>query len=128
MRRVIMESPFAGKGETLEERKAQEARNVRYARLCLRDCLSHGEAPIASHLLYTQPEVLNDDIPDERTWGINAGLSWGSVADASVLYIDLGISGGMKYGIANAHAAGRPVEQRRLPGFQKYFPDEVQDL
>lgn len=45
MRRVVLESPFAGDVE----------RNVRYAKACIRDCLSRGEAPIASHLLFTQP-------------------------------------------------------------------------
>src|SRR5690606_21487830 len=40
-RRVIVESPYAGDVET----------HVAYARAALRDCLSRGEAPIASHLL-----------------------------------------------------------------------------
>jgi len=105
MRRVILESPFAG----------DVARNIRYARACVRDSLLRGEAPIASHLLYTQPGVLNDDIPEERQWGINAGLAWRSVADASVVYTDLGISRGMEYGIAAARAAGVSVELRTLP-------------
>jgi hypothetical protein len=65
MRRVILESPFAGDVE----------RNVRYARACVRDSLLRGEAPIASHLLYTQPGVLNDDIEAERQHGIDAGLA-----------------------------------------------------
>ena len=48
MRRVIIESPYAGFVK----------RNEDYARECLRDSLMRGEAPIASHLLYTQPGVL----------------------------------------------------------------------
>lgn len=32
--------------------------------------LKRGEAPIASHLLYTQPGILNDDIPDQRLLSI----------------------------------------------------------
>ncbi len=59
MRRVIIESPYAGDVET----------NVRYARACVRDSLLHGEAPIASHLLYTQEGVLRDEVPEERRWG-----------------------------------------------------------
>lgn len=102
MRRVILESPFAGDVES----------NIAYARECVRDCLLRGEAPIASHLLYTQPGVLDDDVPAERQHGIDAGLAWGSVAEATVVYCDRGISRGMKYGIANAEAAGRPVEMR----------------
>ena len=105
MRRVILESPFAGDVE----------RNVRYARACLRDSLLRGEAPIASHLLYTQPGVLNDDIAAERQQGIDAGLIWREVADASVVYKDLGVSKGMQYGIAAAERSGIPVEYRSLP-------------
>lgn len=75
-----------------------------------------GEAPIASHLLYTQDGVLNDDIPEERAHGVDAGLAWRTVAEASVVYTDLGISKGMEYGIAAAKAAGVPVEFRTLRG------------
>lgn len=104
MRRVILESPFAGDVEA----------NIAYARACVRDSLSRGEAPIASHLLYTQPGILNDDVPEERQWGIDAGLIWRTVAEASVVYTDRGISGGMKYGIKAAEGAGIPVEYRSL--------------
>lgn len=103
-RLVIVESPYAGDVD----------RNVAYARAALADCLARGEAPFASHLLYTQPGVLDDDVPAERQWGIDAGLAWGSVADATVLYVDLGISRGMEYGIAAAEKAGRPIERREL--------------
>lgn len=106
-RLVIVESPFAGDVET----------NTAYARAALHDCLSRGEAPLASHLLYTQPGVLNDDVPEERVWGIEAGLAWSNVAEATVVYDDLGISRGMKYGIERAEREGRPVEYRQLPAF-----------
>jgi hypothetical protein len=76
--------------------------------------LLRGEAPIASHLLYAQPGVLRDDVADERELGISAGLAWGPVADATVVYIDRGISPGMKRGIADAESAGRPTEYRVL--------------
>lgn len=104
MRLVILESPFAGDVEA----------NIEYARACVRDSLLRGEAPIASHLLYTQPGVLNDDVPEERAQGIDAGLAWRAVTNASVVYADRGISKGMEYGIAAAEAAGIPVEVRYL--------------
>jgi hypothetical protein len=104
MRRVILESPYAGDVE----------RNVEYARSALRDSLQRGEAPIASHLLYTQPGVLKDEIEDERALGIDAGLAWGAVAEATVVYVDLGISSGMAYGMERADVDGRPVEFRTL--------------
>lgn len=73
-----------------------------------------GESPIASHLLYTQPCVLDDNNEAERELGIAAGLAWLTVAEASVVYTDLGISRGMSYGLSQAHAAGIPIEYRSL--------------
>ncbi len=105
MRKVIIESPFKGDVDA----------NIKYARAALRDSLLRGEAPIASHLLYTQDGVLDDEDPTERAHGIDAGLSWGSVAEATVVYIDRGMSSGMRYGVERAEAEGRPVEYRRLP-------------
>lgn len=103
--RVIVESPFAGDIE----------RNQSYARLCLRDCFNRGEAPFASHLLYTQPLVLDDGDPAQRSLGIAAGFVWAAVADKTVVYSDLGISPGMEQGIAAAMNVGRPIEHRSLP-------------
>lgn len=104
MRRVILESPFAS--STPEGIDA----NIVYARRCLLDSLNRGEAPIASHLLY--PQVLDDTVPAERKLGINAGLAWRYVAEAAVVYMNRGVSEGMKYGIAAAEGAGLPVEYR----------------
>ena len=106
-RRVIVESPFAG----------DIVRNIAYARSALRDCLLRGEAPFASHLIYTQEGVLDDDTPDERLLGMVAGMSWAAVGEATVVYGDYGISRGMQYGIEHAEHAGRPVEMRTLPDF-----------
>ncbi len=103
MKLVIVESPYAG--ITIEEIE----RNVKYARACVRDSLGKGEAPIASHLLYTQPGILKDEIPEERTLGIDAGLAWRKVAEASVVYTDIGFSEGMAYGVRAAQASGIPV-------------------
>lgn len=81
-RLVIVESPYAG---DIEE-------NLRYLRAAMRDCLLRGEAPFASHGLYTQPGVLRDEIPEEREHGITAGFAWRRVSCATVVYTDLGIS------------------------------------
>lgn len=115
MRLVIVESPFAG---DVEE-------NVYYARAALRDCFMRGESPFASHLLYTQDGILNDNNPEERKLGIDAGLLWGSHADATVVYVDRGISKGMWYGIENAVSKGRPVYYRSLPEYQSSSEDLV---
>jgi hypothetical protein len=72
------------------------------------------EAPFASHLLYTQPGVLQDTVPRERELGINAGFIINARLNKTVVYTNLGISGGMQLGIDNAIACGRPVEYRML--------------
>lgn len=112
MRRVLVESPFSG--PTPE----QEEEHIRYARACIKDALSHGEAPLASHILYTQPGILDDDIPHERQWGIDAGIEWYTVAQGCVVYTDYGISKGMQYGIDRAVKQGIPVEYRTVPGWK----------
>ncbi len=109
MRLVILESPYGS------DDPAEVAANVVYAHACLHDCLVvHGEAPFASHLLYTQPGVLNDRQSADRRLGIEAGLAWGAEADATVVYTDRGISEGMRQGIERAIEENRPVEYRSL--------------
>jgi len=128
MQKVLLESPFAGTSSDPVEKKAQEDENVRYARACMRDSLLKGEAPYASHLLYTQEGILDDDILEERTQGIDAGLIWGAEADKTVIYVDRGFSRGMRYGVANALAADRPLEFRVLPDyFQEFGTTSVVD-
>jgi len=107
VRRVTIESPYAGDVE----------RNLRYVRACMRDCLLRGETPYASHALLTQPGVLDDLVPAERTLGIEAGLVWGRFSEATVVYQDLGVTTGMRQGIDRAVQEGRPVEFRDLPGW-----------
>ena len=109
---ALIESPYAG----------DVARNERYARACLADSLARGEAPFASHLLYTQPGVLDDTDPAERHQGIQSGLAWGANATLTAVYDDLGITGGMRQGIARAEAEGRPVEVRQLAGWDAPEP------
>lgn len=104
MKLVILESPYAGDVES----------NLRYARACMADCLRRLEAPFASHLLYTQPGVLDDTKPEERKLGMEAGLLWGRAAEATVVYVDLGITPGMRQGIDRADSEGRPVYIRSL--------------
>lgn len=104
MIRVILESPYAGDVEG----------NLTYLRACMRDCLKRGEAPFASHGLYTQPGVLDDNDPGERRLGIEAGFLWRPVAHKTVVYTDRGITGGMTAGIDDAHGNKRAVEYREL--------------
>lgn len=110
-RRVIIESPY--RGSTPEESE----RNLRYLRAAMRECLLQGEAPYASHALYTQPGVLDDNKPEERQLGIFAGLEWGDAAEKTIVYQDLGNSDGMIVGIKKAEEVKRPVISRSLKGW-----------
>ena len=50
----------------------------------------------------------------ERDWGINASLLVGSKMDATVVYMDYGISSGMELGIDQADHEGRPIQYRKI--------------
>jgi len=71
------------------------------------DLIQKGEVPMVIHLLYTQ--VLNNQDPDDRTLGIDLGMQWLQRADYTVVYKDLGISSGMRYGIKRAIDKGNPI-------------------
>lgn len=129
MRPVIIESPYKG----------DVARNKRYLRACIRDCLRRGESPYASHRMLT--DALNDDIPEERALGIEAGLAWAHVrqpvfdsnpADGYILrynlvahlfYIDLGYSSGMKLAQKRFDDEGVLHEERTLPPDDLFFTE-----
>jgi hypothetical protein len=85
MHLVIIESPFAGDIDA----------NIAYARRCVHHSVHANEAPIASHLLFTQPGILDDNSPEERKRGIEAGLAWLPRASYQVFYTDRGWSKGM---------------------------------
>ena len=101
---VIIESPYMGNVKS----------NVAYARKCMSDSLLRGESPFASHLLYTQ--VLDDAIKKQRLMGMDRAFNWYKHADLMAVYIDKGISNGMKKGIAVAEKFGIKMDYRRLDG------------
>src|SRR5271165_593782 len=104
MRKIYLESPFAGNIK----------QNITYARRAMRDSTLRNESAIASHLLWTQPGILDDLNPTERAQGIEAGFQWAQHADASVFYTDYGISPGMELGIQRAQQEGRTIEYRSI--------------
>jgi hypothetical protein len=110
---VVIESPLKG----------NFTRHRRYALWCAYHCRTLNEAAYASHLFY--PQFLDDRVPEDRAFGIAAGLEWAraamfmnasqrNTAPSSVqrFYVDLGWSDGMK---AAARALGDVVEVRKLP-------------
>lgn len=108
MIRMIIESPLgAPTRQQIENNKA-------YARACVVDALRRGEAPYASHLFFDQPGILDDLAPAERELGIRAGFAWGDAAQAVAVYIDQGISIGMRRGINRAREMRQMVVYRSL--------------
>ena len=101
---VVIESPYKGKVK----------QNVAYAQKCMRDSLLRGESPFASHLLYTQ--VLDDAIKKQRDMGMDRAFNWYKHADLMAVYIDKGISDGMKMGMEVAEKLGIEVVYRTLDG------------
>lgn len=102
MKIVVIESPYAGDIE----------KNVEYARRAMLHCLQRGEAPYASHLLYTQ--VWDDTVPELRTAGIAAGIAYHAKADVIAFYVDLGWSKGMLAAKEHAVRNGYTIEERTL--------------
>lgn len=105
MQLTIIESPYAGDID----------KNVEYAQKCMHDSLLRNEAPYASHLLYTQPNVLDDTILSERARGIRAGFAWKYLPNVlTVFYVDLGWSAGMILALDYCKNNNMPYEERSL--------------
>ena len=102
MNRVLLVSPFRG----------EEKRNREYLNECILDCVRRGEAPFASHKMYT--DSLEDSREDERKLGFECEEAWLAVADLVVVYYDYGISEGMAHTIQKATDNHIPVRTRLL--------------
>lgn len=114
MRLVVIESPYGTRPDGTRCTWAEIERNTAYARAALLDCLQRGEAPLASHLLYTQ--VLDDENPSDRVLGMTAGAAYLPLVVRGVVYEDHGISRGMTAEIAQLQALGIPFEYRYIGG------------
>lgn len=117
MKLIVIESPYFNENPNIIKY------NLAYANECMRDALYKNEAPYLSHLLYTR--ILDDNIPIERNFGIEAGFHWGKASEKTVVYTDLGISKGMMWGVENAIKNGKAVEYRTLPAahFEKFHEE-----
>lgn len=108
MRLVVIESPLAA------QTPDGIAENRAYACRCARHVLDMGDSPYASHLFFDQPGILDDLVPEERKRGLEAGFAWGAKAEVVAVYIDRGVSLGMKLGIRAAMDRDQCIEVRSL--------------
>lgn len=105
MQLVVVESPYRGDIDT----------HTAYARRAVKDCLERGEAPIASHLLLTQPGILDDEDVEQRNAGIAVGHEWIRQCKVIIaMYVDYGISGGMQKAIDFADSTHTHIEYRTI--------------
>ncbi len=110
---VIIESPFGTRPDgtrcTLDEINENKA----YLRECMRDSMiKKAERPFASHALYTQ--FLDDTNKEERERGLRLGWDFLHGADLVAVYMDRGLTDGMRRGIERAKSVGVPLEERYL--------------
>lgn len=107
---VVIESPFASTVlSEVEENKS-------YARVAMLDSIDRGEAPFAGHLLYTQ--VLDDNVEAERALGIALHVEFLLHASHIAVYVDYGVTTGMRQGIRAAEALGKAIYYRNIEGFK----------
>jgi hypothetical protein len=129
MLKIVIESPFRPSDDDVRRYADRYTRsellrqNLVYARLALLDALGRGEAPLASHLLYTQVWAETDEL---RAAGIKAGIEWAHRTDRVVLYTDLGVSRGMQLAADNAQLIRVTLERRTL--FQNAERDPRDEL
>ena len=112
---VILETPFMGVVKGDGDTPHSQAFNERYLNAALHDSLLRGEAPFASHGLYTRFGVLDDNIPAERELGMTTGWHVMQRASYVIVYGDLGFSSGMVRGCIAALKAGHKLKARFLP-------------
>lgn len=110
--RVILESPYAGNTGV----------NRAYARAAMLDSLKRGEAPFASHLLYTQ--VLNDNNDEQREQGLTAARAYIGIVQKMVIYTDLGVSEGMRESLDMAANRRIRIEFRSLPEWKEWHDSQ----
>lgn len=114
---VSIESPFKPSDADVAKYEGRYSRaellrqNLVYARFALLNSLKRGEAPFASHLLYTQVWAENKEL---REAGIKAGVEYHHRTDMVALYVDLGVSGGMKLAEDNALLLNVQIGRRTI--------------
>lgn len=117
MRIVCLESPFKPSEDDIATYAGRYSpaellrQNLIYARLALLNSLKLGEAPLASHLLYTQ---VWSEGSETRENGIKAGIEMHHRADLVAFYVDLGMSSGMQRAAMNAKLINTEQARRAI--------------
>jgi hypothetical protein len=103
---VVIESPWAGLGAG-EKAKA-------YLRACIRDSLSRDEIPWASHAMLAWTRALYEEDEEQRAEGIQVNKRMIVKAELIAIYVDHGISAGMREAEIYSKMHGKTVERRSL--------------
>lgn len=122
MTKIVIESPY----KATDIYSVQD--NVTFARRICRYAILHGYAPYASHLFYTQPGILDDDIPHERTLGISAGLVWSSQAHEvwfCLRPIETEMSAGMQNALLYAERRGALIRRMTFTQLGEFVSEEA---
>lgn len=114
--RIYVISPFAG------DNGAEREINVQRARMICREIVLAGHTPFAPHLFF--PQFLNDQEPEERRRGIEAGqeIMMHGKFERAWYYPKRGrgpeiiITGGMQSDMDAARSAGIKVERGTIGG------------
>lgn len=98
MKKIYVVSPYAG------DVKRNVANAIDYCKFVM----SKGYMPLASHLYFTQ--LTDDNIPEERTQGLNMGLELLEMCDETWVFYENRISSGMAGEIARTNELGLPLK------------------
>lgn len=104
---ILLESPY------LHEHPIDGEEYSIYLSRCLRDSLKRGEAPIATHAMYTRPGVLNLSI-GEATLATLASDDLAELIPITVAYTDYGITEKMDLGLDRAGRWKHTIEYREI--------------
>lgn len=113
---VFICSPFSADND------ADLFRNIEYAQDASKDAIDRGESPYTPHLFLTQ--ILKDGDQAQRDLSLELAKRWLRRCDGLAVYIDYGVSAGMKGEIAAATAAHIPIWYR---GLHDEYSDEPED-
>lgn len=103
---ALLVTPF------MAEDPSNASKMNRYAVRATKDSLNKNEAPLASHLFFS--EVLNVKNPIERDIGLQSQLMWMRGAKVVVVYMDFGVTPAMQTVINAATQLSKRIEYRTI--------------